>query len=335
MYPTKPKDSKGNTIVIIGNPNIGGSKNIMLGLVNPKKDNRSPGDDGLPKCIEVWFDEMRISGTNDQAGYAAAGKVSVQLADLGNVNLSGSMHTPGYGNIDQKIQQRFQDQYYQYNTSTNIALGKLLPRNMGVQLPLFVGYTQNVSTPKYNPFDQDVLLTHELSTAKNERARDSIKNAAQDFTSITSANITNARIQGNPAKASNNRMPWSIKNFDFTYAYNNQLKRNPVLEMDKLTTQRYGVGYTYSLKSRPIEPFKAAIKSKSKWLALVKDFNFNPVPSTFNMRNDLNRVTQETQIRNIDDGSGYKIQPTFFKKLHLEPHLCATLGDNEICIARL
>jgi cell surface protein SprA len=91
--PYETKDSKGNTIVIIGNPNIGGSKNIMLGLVNPKKDNRSPGDDGLPKCIEVWFDEMRISGTNDQAGYAAAGKVSVQLADLGNVNLSGSMHT--------------------------------------------------------------------------------------------------------------------------------------------------------------------------------------------------------------------------------------------------
>lgn len=311
--PYETKDSKGNTIVIIGNPNIGGSKNIMLGLVNPKKNNRSPGDDGLAKCIEVWFDEMRISGTNDQAGYAAAGKVSVQLADLGNVNLSGSMHTPGYGNIDQKIQQRFQDQYYQYNTSTNIALGKLLPRNLGVQLPLFVGYTQNVSTPKYNPFDQDVLLTHELSTAKNERARDSIREAAQDFTSITSANITNARIQGNPTKASNNRMPWSIKNFDFTYAYNNQLKRNPVLEMDKLTTQRYGLGYSYSLKSRPVEPFKAAIKSKSKWLALVKDFNFNPVPSTFNMRNDLNRVTQETQIRNIDDGSGYKIQPTFFK----------------------
>ncbi len=311
--PYETKDSKGNTIVITGNPNIGGGKNIMLGLVNPKKSNKTPGDDGLAKCIEVWFDEMRISGTNDQAGYAAAGKVSVQLADLGNVNMSGSMHTPGYGNIDQKIQQRFQDQYYQYNASTNLALGKMMPRKWGVQLPLFVGYTQNVSTPKYNPFDQDVLLSHELSTANNARARDSIKSAAQDFTSITSVNLTNVRIQGDPAKSNAKRMLWSVKNFDFTYAYNNQLKHNPVLEMDKLTTQRYGVGYTYTIKSKPIEPFKRAIKSKSKWLALVKDFNFNPLPSAFNMRNDLNRITQETQIRNIDDGSGYRIQPTFFK----------------------
>lgn len=311
--PYETKDSKGNTIVITGNPNIGGSKNIMLGLLNPKKSNKTPGDDGLAKCIEVWFDEMRISGTNDQAGYAAAGKVSVQLADLGNVNLSGSMHTAGYGNIDQKIQQRFQDKYYQYNTSTNLALGKLMPKNWGVQLPLFVGYTQNVSTPKYNPFDQDVLLTDELNTAKDARARDSIRRASQDFTSITSMNLTNVRIQGNPTKPSNKRMIWSIKNFDFTYAYNNQLKRNPVLEYDKITTQRYGVGYTYSIKSKPIEPFKRAFKSKSKWLGLVRDFNFNPLPSAFNMRNDLNRLTQETQIRNIDDGSGYRIQPTFFK----------------------
>lgn len=316
-YPTHvpyyTKDSKGNVIVIIGNPNIGGGKNIMLGVLNPKKDSKNPGDDGLAKSVEVWYDELRISGTHDQAGYAAAGKVSVQLADLGNVNLSGSMHTPGYGNIDQKIQQRFQDKYYQYNASTNISLGKLFPRSMGVQLPLYVGYTQNVSTPKYNPFDQDVLLDHELSIAPNQRARDSIRKASVDFTSITSLNLTNVRIQGNPSANANKRMFWSIKNFDFTYAYNNQYKHNPLMERDQLTTQKYGIGYTYAIKSKPIEPFKKLIKSKSKWFSLVKDFNLTPLPSTFNMRNDLNRVVQELQIRNIDDGSGYRIPASFYK----------------------
>lgn len=312
--PFYTKDSKGNIIVIIGNPNIGGSKNMMLGVLNEKKTKQTPGDDGLPKCVEVWFDEMRISGTNDQAGYAAAGKVSVQVADLGNVNLSGSMHTPGYGNIDQKIQQRFQDMYYQYNTSTNLSLGKLMPRSWGVQLPLFVGYTQNVSTPKYNPFDQDVLLSNELANAKSAKARDSIKSAAQDVTSITSFNLTNVRIQGDPAKGNKkNKMPWSIKNFDFTYSYNNQLKHNPLIALDRLTTQKGGIGYTYTIKSATIEPFKRSIKSKSKWLSPIKDFNVTPLPSTFTLRNDLNRVVEETQVRNIDDGSGYTIAPTFYK----------------------
>ncbi|MES2703470.1 MAG: cell surface protein SprA [Bacteroidota bacterium] len=306
-------DKRGNTIVVIGTPNIGGAKNVMLGLLNQKKTNQTPSDDGLPKCVEVWFDEMRMAGLNDQAGYAAAGKVSVQLADLGNVNLSGSMHTQGYGNIDQKIQQRSQDDYYQYNTSTNLSLGKLMPRSWGVQLPMYVGYTQNVSTPKYNPYDQDVLLRDALNTTKTAAQRDSMRSAAQDFTSITSFNLTNVKIQGNPASANKWRAPWSIKNFDFTYSYNNQFKHNPTIELDNLNTQRVGIGYTYSIKSKTFEPFKNAIRSKSKWLALVKDFNITPLPSSFTVRNDLNRIVEETRVRNINDGSTYRIPSNFYK----------------------
>ncbi len=312
--PYYTKDSKGNTIVIIGNPNIGGAKNIMVGLLNPKKTQQTPGDDGMPKCIEAWFDEMRMAGINDQAGYAAAGKVAVQLADLGNLNVSGSMHTQGYGNIDQKIQQRSQDDYYQWNTSTNLGLGKLMPKTWGVTLPLYVGYTENVSTPKYDPYNQDVKLNDEIASARNNRARDSIKNVAQDFTSITSVNLTNVRIQGNPSQQTQKpRMPWSVKNFDFSYSYNNQFKRNPLIQSDELKTQKLNIGYTYSIKSKPIEPFRKYITSKSKWFNLIKDFNINPLPSTFTLRNDLLKLNQKTQVRTISDGSNYQIPATYFK----------------------
>jgi len=307
-------DSKGNTIVIIGNPNIGGAKDIMLGVLNPAKTSKTPGDDGLPKCTEVWFDELRMAGINDQAGYAAAGKVSLQLADLGKVNLSGSYHSAGYGTIDQDIGQRSQDNYYQYNGSSNLSLGKLLPRDWGVSLPLFIGYTQSISNPKYDPNDEDVTVASELASARNAAQRDSIKNVTQDFTSIKSINLTNIRIMGNTAVPSKKiRMPWSIKNFDFTYSYNDQLKHNPTISMDNLKTQRYGLGYTYSIKVKPIEPFRKFIRSKSKWLSLVKDFNFSPLPSTFSLRNDLLNINEQTQVRNVDDGSNYQIPPTFYK----------------------
>ncbi len=307
-------DSKGNTIIVVGNPNIGGAKNFMLGVRNPKKTSHTPGDDGLPKCVEVWFDELRMAGINDHAGYAAAGKIAIQLADLGNLNMSGSMHTPGYGNIDQKIDQRMQDMYYQYNTSTNLSLGKLMPKSWGVQLPFYAGYLQSVSTPKYDPYNQDVVLSDQLNNAKNASSRDSIKKVAQDFTSIKSFNFTNVRIQGNTAVPSKKiRMPWSVKNFDFNYSYNDQLKHNPNIEKDDLKTTKYGMGYTYSLKVKPLEPFKRIIRSKSKWLSLVRDINITPLPSTFTMRNDLLRVNELTQVRDINDGSGYKIPPSFYK----------------------
>ncbi len=312
LLPYYTKDSKGNTIIIVGNPNIGNAKNIMLGVINPKKNSTTPGDDGLPKCAEVWFNELRMAGFSDQAGYAAAGKVGLQLADLGNLNFSGSMHTPGYGNIDQKIEQRFQDNFYQYATSANLAVGKLFPHKWGVQLPMYIGYTQNVSTPKYDPYNQDVTLNDELNSAKSAAARDSLRKVAQDFTSITSINFTNVRILGDPAKQSALRMPWSIKNFDFTLSYNDQYKHNPTITSDELTTEKLGLGYTYSLKSKSIEPFKHRIKSRSKWFNLIRDFNINPVPSNFTFRTDMNRVVDATLVRNLDTGS-YQIPTSYYK----------------------
>lgn len=300
----------GTTIVVVGQPNIGEAKNVMLGVINPKKDNGRPTDDGLSKCAEVWFDELRVSGLSDKAAYAAAGKVNVQMADLGSVRLGGLMNTAGYGSIDQKINQRSQNSTYTYDASSNLNVGKLMPKNWGVSLPFFMGYSQNVSNPKYNPYDLDQKMEDMLNNTANPTKRDSLRKAAQDFTSISSFNIANARIMGNP-KNTKQRF-YSLKNFDFSYSYNKQFKHNAMIESDDYTTQMFGLGYTTSFKPKSFEPFKKMIKSKSKWFALIKDFNFNIKPSNFTFRNDMNRVFNETQVRVVGDGN-YKIQPTYFK----------------------
>ncbi|NDC42329.1 MAG: hypothetical protein EBZ77_12410, partial [Chitinophagia bacterium] len=106
------------------------------------------------------------------------------------------------------------------------------------------------------------------------------------------------------------RKPWSIKNFDFSYSYYNQFKRNPFVAIDNTNTQKLGVGYTYSIRTKSYEPFKG-IKSKSKWMGLVRDFNINPLPSTFTMRNDLTRMIEEIRVRNLDDG--LQLPSTFYK----------------------
>lgn len=312
FIPYSKTDDKGNLIMVVGNPNLGDAKTIMLGVSNPKKTNQTPNDDGLPKCTEVWFNELRMTGLDETPGYAASGKVTVQLADLGNINLAGSMHTQGYGNIDQKLNQRFRDNFYQYNASTNLNLGKLMPRNWGVQLPAFVGYSQTVSNPQYDPYDLDVKYKDKLNSANTASQRDSMRKIAQDFTSIKSLNFSNVRILGNPEKTNAKTMPWSVKNFDVSYAYNKQFKRNPNIESDELTTNKLGLGYTYNIKAKSIEPFRHVIKSKSKWFALVKDFNLKLLPANFTFRTDMNRTFNETKVRVISDGP-INIEPTYYK----------------------
>ncbi|RQO31778.1 cell surface protein SprA [Taibaiella sp. KBW10] len=303
-------DRNGRVIRVIGNPNIGEVKNIMLGVLNPKKTPQTPADDGLPKCTEVWFDELRNVGLDEKAGYAASGQVNVQLADFGSVHVAGTMHTKGYGSIDQRVNDRFRDDYYQYQGNANLNLGKIMPKNWGVQLPVFIGYNQSTSNPEYDPYDVDISLTDKLRTLSGQ-ARTNALQAAQDYNSITSFNITNMRILGNPAKQKK-PMPWSAKNFDLSYSYLRQFNRNPLIQSNEFTDQKMSLGYTYALTVKPFEPFKKRIKSKSVWLQFIKDFNINYLPNTFTFRSNLDRTFSETILRDVDDG-GYPMPAYYYK----------------------
>lgn len=302
------QDALGNYIKIVGNPNLGDVKMAMLGVLNPQKTTNDITDDGAKKCGEVWFNELRLSSLNEEGGYAALGKVDLQLADLGTIKVSGSMHTDGYGNIDQRVNQRTRDNFSQFDISANINAGKFAPKNWGLQLPVFAGYFQSVSNPIYDPYDMDVKFEDKAKNYTGKQ-RDSVKQAAQDFTSIKSINFQNVRVAPTNDKK---RQLWDLQNFDLSYAYTQTNKHNPLLETDQLDEHQASLGYTYSVKSKPIEPFKKIIPQKKKYLALVRDFNFNILPSNFTFRNLLSRSVGETQVRNIDEGA-YPIEPNYYK----------------------
>jgi cell surface protein SprA len=308
LYTTQ--DAAGNFIKIIGNPNLGDVKTAMLGIHNPKQQIGQGGsDDGSAKCAEVWFNELRVTKPNEQGGYAAIGRADLQLADLGTLRVSGDMHTIGYGNIDQKLNERLQDNYYQYSATSNINGGKLFPKKWGVQLPIFAGYSKNASSPKYDPFDLDTELKDKLATV-TPRAADSIKKIAQDATVIKSFNVQNVRVtpEGKLAK----KAPWNPANVDMSYSYSKTEKTNPLLVFDNATEQHANAGYTYAPTSKSIEPFKKIIKSKKKYWNLVKDINFKPLPSNLTFRTQLDRYYGATQARNIDDGTF--VLPTTYNK---------------------
>jgi cell surface protein SprA len=112
--PFQSVDASGNLITIKGNPDLGAVKTVMLGVHNPHKGDpydplKGNADDGQPKSVEVWFDELRLNGFNQQGGAAALGTVNIKLADLGTIGLAGNLHTNGFGQVDQTLDQRFKD----------------------------------------------------------------------------------------------------------------------------------------------------------------------------------------------------------------------------------
>ncbi len=288
-------------ITLKGSPDLGKISAIMLGVRNPKRTIVNEGtDDGLDKCAEVWFNELALSEFNEEGGYAALARMDVKLADFGNVTVSGNMHTTGFGQLEQRIADRYQDNLIQYDATANLNLDKFLPKKSGVKIPMYAGYSESVSTPKFHPYDTDIILNEALDSLElrdGKEARDSLKKLSQEYTNIKSINLTNVRKVRTDQKKK--QRFYDIENFNVTASYTETNYRDPFIESEKEQRYRGEIGYAYSTRPKYIEPFKKLIKSKNKWLKPIKDFNFNLVPSSLTFRTDLNRLYSETKYRNL------------------------------------
>lgn len=304
------RDSRGNYVTVVGNPNLGDVREALLGILNPAKGQNASPDDGFPKSAEVWFDEMRVSDMNEKGGYAALGRVDLQLADLGTLSVAGSMHTEGFGNVDQSVNERAMDNYYQYDVATNLELGKLMPRRWNLSIPMYAGYSETISNPEYDPYDLDIKLKDKLRLATSKHERDSILEQAQDFTSIKSLSFTNVRKLPDPGKTTHHL--WDIENFDLSYSFSQILSHNPLISRDLLTQQKLGLGYSFSGQDKFIAPLRNLVGGKSRYLALIRDFNINPVPSLISVRGEVNRQFGATRVRNIG-ADPFAIPETFDK----------------------
>ncbi len=311
-------DEKGNSITVKGTPNLAAVKTIMIGIRNPHKISNSDADDGLAKCVEVWVNELRLTGFNEYGGWAANARVTAKLADLGTLSLAGSKSTPGFGTLEQKMNERSRTDQTQYDISSNIELGKFLPTKSLVSVPMYLGLSQAFGTPLYNPLDPDVLLTKSLESASkiSDSARKALADATIDYTLRRSINFTNVKKDRAPTKLKS--MPYDIENFAATYAYAEIFKRNFSTESDILQTYRGGLDYNYSLTPKNVAPFsKVGFVNKYKYLRLVKDFNFNYLPSNFSFHANVDRQYASTQLRNYSDGSFIRIDPTYTKTFNI------------------
>jgi cell surface protein SprA len=266
----------GKTISIFGNPNLGEVRGILVGVENTNGTAPIEG--------EAWINELRLSEINEVGAYAALGRVDVQLADLGKFSVSANMHTQGFGSIESKIGQRSRDNLSQFDAALTMDAGKLLPKQAKLSIPVYASISKTILKPQYDPYDKDVLYNDKIAAAKTQRDKDSIRDIATDQTTIKTINVNNLRVQPG-AKT----QPWSLSNFDVSLAYTQTLNSSPTVAENKVDRYRGAIGYNFQRSSKYIEPFKKLIKSKSKWLQLVKDFNFNPVPSTIGVRADVNR----------------------------------------------
>lgn len=298
--PYSEMDGK-NIITVLGSPSLSDVRAIMIGVRNPKKQSIEDDDDGLPKCAEIWVNELRVSDFDNKSAWAATARAKVDLADFGNVIVSGSKSTPGFGGLESKINDRQQEDVTNLDIATNLEVGKLFPEEWGVKIPMHFDYSESRLTPEYNPLDPDIPFDKDLGSYASKTQRDSVKALSQDLTIRKNINFINIRKDRTGARMTKQR-PWDIENFDVSYSYSEIFHRNIDVEYHLRKAYRGGLGYNLALNPKPVEPFKKMKLFRNKSLRIIRDFNIYYLPKLFTFRMDVNREYADKRMRNKSRG---------------------------------
>lgn len=304
VYSKPDPDKPNNKISIVGNPTISEIKVIMIGVRNNSTQIRS---------TEVWLNELRLTDFNEDGGWAGNANLNIGVSDFGTFNFRGNIETAGFGGLEQGIMERNLDDYYDYNIATNVELGKLFPEKAAVSLPMYYSYTKQITSPKYDPLNQDVLLKDALDAVNSKAERDSIKSYAQDKVVTKAINFNNIRVN----IKSKNPMPYDPANFTFGYSFDETNKQNAETEYERETNTRLTFGYGYSPLIKPFTPFKE-LKSNSKALKFAKELSFNWLPNSFGFNSDISRNYYEVQLRDLNsaDVGGLPLDVSFRDEIY-------------------
>ena len=306
-YPDRDPDVEGGdqdgklTLGIKGNPNFGLVRNLMVGVKSAANHKDIMG--------EVWFNELRMSDLENKGGMAALLNVDTNMADLMTLSASGKKSTIGFGSLEQGANERDREDIQQYNIVTNINLGKLLPPKWGINLPFNYAIGEEVITPEYDPFNQDIKLDQLIKETTDPAEKENIRTRAVDYTKRKSINFIGVRKDRAPEKKPH---VYDVENFTFSQSYNQVERHDYEVENYNDEQSNTAVNYAYTFQPKEVVPFKQTqFMKKSDYWKMLSDFNFNYLPSNVSFNTNILRQSNRQQYRQVEDVQGIGLDPLY------------------------
>lgn len=288
-----------NTAAIKGNPNFSNIRNIMVGVRYPKENGTGA------RSVEVWANELRLSDFNEKGGWAANASMNAKLADLGTVSVNGQRKTIGFGSVEQNVSERTIEDNFSYNINTTIDMGKLLPKEWNMQIPVSYSYGEEKIDPRFDPLVPDVEFETSLDALETQEEKDSVERVVQDYTERSSISLTDVR-----QKAIGSTSFYSFSNFSFSFANSKTFKRNINTSSfeDQLTTG--GIKYQYNFGNMSVKPL--SFLEDIPVLNFLSDLELGYFINSYSIQGDFKRSFIAETLRNIENPE-FRIE-TFYQK---------------------
>ena len=239
-----------------------------------------------------------MSDLENEGGWAAIMSMDTNFADFATVSASGKRSTIGFGGLEQSPNERSREDVIGFDVVTNVKLGQLLPKKWGINLPLSYTHSEELITPQFDAFYNDLTLESRVEAAQSAEEAEQIERQSETYTKRRSINFIGVKKQ-----RTNSEKPkrfYDVENLTFNYSNNKIESRDFEIESSLQQNIRAGVNYTYGFEPKKIEPFK---KNDSlftgKYWKILKDFNFNLLPTNFSINTDINRNFNSQKFREV------------------------------------
>ena len=285
-YQDVDDDHPNNKVYVVGNPSLSKVRVMLIGVRNNSPTTKS--------CV-VWVDELRVTDFDSEGGWAAKASMTLNMSDVATVNVGFHKETEGFGSVDQSLSNRRLDNYDQYNIAVQTDLGRFLPEKVKLHAPIYYSYSNEKTTPKYNPLDQDVELDEAVASCSTQHQKDSIMEYA-----VTQRTASNFSISGLKfdVKTMKNPMPWDPANFSFSYSFSKQHLNDPENEYENTNDYRGGMQYSWTPYIKPFKPLSHFIDEKNTNMKFFRDWELRWLPTNISFNTNISRYYYEQQTRN-------------------------------------
>ena len=295
-----------------GTPSLRNVRTIVVGV-------RHVGEtDAELRNFEVWVNELRVSGFDEEKGWAANANATIDLADFASVKGSFQRRTDGFGSLSSTLSEREQSSSTSWNLRTELSLGALLPEDSGWRIPVTMQMQSSRTVPRFDPNRGDVAISsvvkqfdaldddalrnrygdqygEELSPSQiRSRLKDSVRTTTQ------TRNLRRT-VTANLSKQDSDSW-WMQKTVDgitLNFSYLDQSRRTPQRQLDN--SWRWSGDFTYQLnfgRARTVQPLW--FLPDVPVLGAVADLSFNYVPRSLKFTASAQRNTQTTRRRPTD-----------------------------------
>ncbi|MEP0546656.1 MAG: cell surface protein SprA [Rhodothermales bacterium] len=284
----------GARLRIKGNPSIKDVSNIVLGVRN--------GDDavGQPRDVEVWYNELRVSGFDEEKGWSGYARTTIRLADFLDINARYNQQTDGFGDLASGLGNRTFDDSWGYSVTTNVNAHKLLPERYGWRIPVNLAVQRDVSTPRFSPSRGDITVAQEIAQIEeNDRLSPEEKAIEIDEVKAAAETASFSRVIRVPISKTGSRSPWLKYTLDgvaLTYTNSLRQQRSPSRQFND--TDQWSGAFSYRLavpRPKTVRPFW--FLGDAPVVGLLGGLRLNVLPQSFRFSADASRSVNENQDR--------------------------------------